>query len=113
MTLQQYINILEKQPDQSKVVKIGLGNPHSWRGAYDELAFEPVENITIGEMLSEAREAVGSIYTGYKGGEYKMNEHTTINVEHEGSYTDNEMLFQLLFDLMFNLHSESRCSYEK
>ncbi len=102
MILEEYIELLDKQPDHFKVVKIGLGHPHSWRGDYRELAFEPVEDVTIGYMLDEATKALGTTYTGYKGGEFKMNEYTTINVEYEGNYTDNGLLFQLLFDLMLS-----------
>ena len=75
MMLEDIIDTLEKEnPD--KVVKLGFGDPHSYRGDYSQLAFEPVENTTIGEMLSACKEARGSTYTGYKGGDYTMTGYT-------------------------------------
>lgn len=99
MTLGRYIKRLEAADPEQKV-KIGLGNPHSWRGRYDELAFEPVEDTTIGDMLSQARSAVGATYTGYKGGKFFMDEETTINVDMHGSWTDGSALWDMLLSLL-------------
>jgi hypothetical protein len=71
MTLNELIRYLEKE-DPKKVVAIGFNNPHSYRGYYEDLAFEPAKNITVGEMLDCAKGALGKTYEGYKGGEYKM-----------------------------------------
>jgi hypothetical protein len=48
----------------------GFGEGMSWRGSYDEAAFEPVERTTYGEMLKHAEALLNSVQTGYKGGEY-------------------------------------------
>lgn len=80
MTLSEYINVL-KQFDPNKRLPVGLGNPRSWRGYYYELAFEPVVDITIGEMLEIAQSCIGKTFIGYNGGEYTMDEHTTIHVD--------------------------------
>jgi hypothetical protein len=76
MHLKQLIETLEKH-DPAKRVPLGFGRPHSYRGYYSDLAFEPVENTTVGGMLTAARSAMGATYTGYKGGEYQMDEWTT------------------------------------
>ena len=77
MNLGELIGHLEKlDPDQP--VAHGFGRPHSYRGYYDELAFEPVADTTVGAMLAEAREALGTTYQGYKGGDYTMTEHTGV-----------------------------------
>jgi len=48
----------------------------SYRGYYDHLALgwseRTEEKVTVASLLAECRLAVGSHYTGYKGGEYKM-----------------------------------------
>ena len=99
MTLGEYIAYLgQKNPDTK--VAIGLGNPHSWRGSYDELAFEPVENTTIGEMLREAKKAVHETYEGWKGGEYTMSLHTKINIDYIGSYSSGSLAMTMLLDLI-------------
>jgi hypothetical protein len=110
MNLGEYIEILERYP-RDKIVPLGLGNPHSWRGSYDELSFSPVRNTTVGAMLDAARSAIGATYTGWKGGDYTMSETTTINIEaREGSWSDNGFALRLLFDLMLG---EAQPSGEK
>lgn len=74
-TLGEIIKHLEGLPRDQSVAE-GFGNPHSYRGYYEDLAFEPVENTTVGEMLDAAREALGQTFGGYKGGDYHMDEGT-------------------------------------
>lgn len=83
MTLGSLIKTLEDaNPD--KIVKIGFGYPHSYRGYYDDLAFEPRYMVTVSFMLAAAKSALGSTYPGWKGGEYTMNEYTTVWLAYEG-----------------------------
>lgn len=78
MTLGELIKLLETEED--RILPIGFDHPHSYRGYYDQLAFEPVENITVKKMLEAARSAVGKTFHGYKGGVYPMNEWTTVYI---------------------------------
>ncbi len=87
MTLGGLIRWLEKQ-DGSLVVKDGFGSPHSDRGSYDELAFDPVDETTLGEMLSHAKSALGTAFPGWKGGEYEMFEYTSVYIGHYGDGGD-------------------------
>ncbi len=75
MYLKQLIEWLEKQ-DPEAVVKDGFGSPHSDRGHYENLGFNPVEETTFGAMLENARSALGATFEGYKGGDYTMHEYT-------------------------------------
>lgn len=75
MLLNELIKTLEAA-DQTLVLPDGFDSPHSYRGYYAELAFEPAHNITVGDMLAAARDALGSTYQGYKGGDYKMTAYT-------------------------------------
>ncbi len=77
MTLGELITALKKE-DSNKIVPLGFGNPHSYRGYYEDLSFEPIKNITVGRMLSEAESALGKTFQGYKGGDYTMSEYTSI-----------------------------------
>jgi hypothetical protein len=82
-TLRALIDELcEHDPDQP--VKHGFGKPHSYRGYYDELAFEPVADTTVGAMLEAAREADCTEYQGYKGGDYIMDSGTPVWLAHYG-----------------------------
>jgi len=81
--LRQLIAALE-QHDPNRVVKRGFDNPHSYRGFYDQLAFEPAEGVTVGSMLACARGAVDRVFQGYKGGIYVMREHTDVWLANRG-----------------------------
>lgn len=105
MELKKYIERLEAaNPDQK--VALGLGNPHSWRGRYDELAFEPVENTTVGEMLAEAKSALGTTYLGYKGGEFKMDSETDIHVDLDGHWSNGHQLWVMFLNLLLQEDEE-------
>ncbi len=75
MYLEELITQLEKH-DRSQIVKHGFHWPHSYRGDYSKLAFQPVANTRVGEMLDEAKSALGAHYEGYKGGDYRMDGYT-------------------------------------
>lgn len=79
MKLKQLIDFLERQP-QDKIISIGFCNPHSYRGYYDELAFEVKKDITVAQMLSCAKEALNKPFEGYKGGNYTMTEDTNCHL---------------------------------
>jgi hypothetical protein len=72
--------------DPNTVMRPGFGAGRSWRGSYDEIAFEPVEQATVGEMLALARAAIGTTLHGYKGGEYPCTGETECNIARWGEY---------------------------
>lgn len=84
MTLGKLIAWLEQQ-DQELIVQDGFSTPHSDRGSYEELAFAPCGESTIADMLRHARSAVRATFTGWKGGEFTMNENTSVYI---GDYGD-------------------------
>jgi hypothetical protein len=103
MTLGQYITILTaatKKICPKTILTQGLGNPHSWRGDYYELAFEPVKNISLGDMLKQANEAVGATYPGYKGGEFTMDKSTPIHIDNHGNWSNGEQMTELLLSFL-------------
>lgn len=75
MGLGELIEFLKKYPRET-AVPVGFGNPHSYRGDYADLAFEPVKETTVGVMLDAAESAVDAIYEGWKGGDYQMRLYT-------------------------------------
>lgn len=83
MTLSELIKRLESEP-LDKNVPIGFGHPHSYRGFYEDLAFEPVTDTTVGDMLTAAKYALGKTFTGYKGGEFRMGAYTDVWLAHYG-----------------------------
>jgi len=83
MILGELIKTLEAA-DPNLWVREGFCNPHSYRGDYMELAFEPAQNVRVGDMLGDAREALGSTYEGWKGGNYTMDEYSDCWLANEG-----------------------------
>lgn len=84
MTLGQMIASLESFGANREVG--GLFRPHSYRGYYEDLAFEPgVGKMLVSELLGMCHECVGRVYEGYKGGEYRMTEDTPVWISEYGT----------------------------
>lgn len=98
MILAELITALEAA-DPDHVVRHGFTNPHSYRGYYDELAFEPASNVTVADMLDDARNALGATYEGWKGGDFTMRGHTDCWLSEEGS-ASGDTISALLLQLM-------------
>jgi hypothetical protein len=84
--------------DPEHPVKLGFNNPHSYRGYYGDVAFEPVEDTTVGAMLAAAKRALGATFQGWKGGDYVMQEHTDCWLARKGKC--GESIGPILLDFM-------------
>lgn len=98
MSLDEIITTLAAE-DPNRVLPYGFDNPHSYRGYYTDLAFEPATDITVGDMLEAARNALGHTYTGWKGGEFRMSGYSDCWLSMEGS-ASGESIGPLLLKLM-------------
>ena len=98
MTLGEIITAL-KAANPHQIVHHGFHNPHSYRGDYYDLAFEPATDITIAEMLEAAESAVGATYQGRKGGDFRMTDGTWCWLSEEGS-ASGETISPLLLQFM-------------
>lgn len=87
MTLGELIERLSRE-DATQAVPRGWTHPHSYRGYYEQLAFEPCGESTVGGLLDVAKSALGQTYTGYKGGNYEMGEYTDVWLADYGSTGD-------------------------
>ena len=84
MTLGKLIAALEAIPADVDVA--GLGRPHSYRGYYSDLAFEPTEGtVKAADLLAQCKAAMGKVFEGYKGGDFVMGEITPVWVADYGS----------------------------
>lgn len=99
MTLGDLIDELRKH-DPAKRVPDGFARPHSYRGYYECLAFEPAKGVTVGSMLEAAVSADGATYQGYKGGDFRMGKYTDVYLAEYG-YT-GEPLGLLTLRAMLN-----------
>lgn len=98
MTLDELIVALEAA-DPALVLPLGFSNPHSYRGDYMDLAFEPTANVTVGQMLADARTALGATYQGHKGGDYTMHAYTDCWLAEDGR-GDGETIGPVLLTLL-------------
>lgn len=85
LTLGEMILTLENL-NQCLVIE-GLGDLHSYRGYYSDLAFDlsTAKGKTVHELLIECKEALGKTYEGWKGGDFTMDKSTPLWVAYEGS----------------------------
>ena len=77
VTLGELISTLERMP-RDKILNNAFRGGDSYRGYYDELAFEPCDEVRVSDLLEDARSCVGVTFSGYKGGEYTMYLNTPI-----------------------------------
>ena len=101
MELQDVVTELKKH-NKDKIIKNGFHEPHSYRGIYEDVSFEPTENIPIKEMLACAEEAMDATYGGWKGGEWNMHPDTTVHLANEGCTEDTEFTMELLIKILSN-----------
>ena len=101
MNLGQLIKRLEKEPLGKKVAN-GFGKPRSYRGYYEQIAFEPKKDVDVHYMLLQAKSAVGATFTGYKGGSYKMDLDTTVNIACYGVCCDDDEITEDVLEEMLN-----------
>ncbi len=97
MTLGVFIKELEKLPPDALICfDTGAipGKPLSYRGYYDELAFgyDGAPRTTVADMLAYARNAMGRVFEGYKGGDYVMHENTPLWGASYGTSNDGRMI---------------------
>lgn len=77
MTLEELISRIKELPPDLEIQAIW--HPHSYRGYYSDLAFEPADGtVKAVELLSIVKDCLGETYQGYKGGDYVMDKKTPL-----------------------------------
>lgn len=103
LTLGELILKLDAIPNKeaSLVFDFGYFYPtcvDSWRGAYEELALnyqDTGSSLNVHEFLVVLKQAIGDTFTGYKGGDFKMNKHTPLWVSNYG-HSNNTAVVDIL-----------------
>ena len=98
MTLGQMIVKLKTLPQDAKVRM--LGHLHSYRGYYEDLAFERDinEETEVSKLLQHCQSAMGRRFTGWKGGEFLMGEDTPLWISEVGEADGMRLLDLEEFD---------------
>lgn len=131
LTLGQIIEKLEKcglthgEKDEPKQVQYDFGTAipttlDSWRGDYSELALgyklsgydseEHFAETTVETLLSELKSAIGKEFTGWKGGNYIMNEDTPVWVDNRGN-AGNTGIIEIVDDRWRIILMTAYCEY--
>lgn len=77
MTLGKLIDQLEGMPDGASVQ--ALQSPRSYRGYYQDLAFErEAGEMPAAALLAICKKCMGEVFQGYKGGDFVMGRNTAI-----------------------------------
>lgn len=83
ITLGKLIEALEAMPADAQVAN--LDNEHSYRGYYEDLAFERLDGTRpASELLADCKAAMGQVFQGYKGGDFVMGALTPVWVANYG-----------------------------
>ena len=92
MTLGGMIQLLESLDPNTDID--GIGDPHSFRGYYEDLAFSPVDGtVKAGDLLEICKDCMGEVFTGYKGGDFMMGKNTPVWIAYYGQ--DGERLMDI------------------
>ncbi len=97
-TLGSLIKALEEIEDKTSYISFDFPGVYpttlaSYRGYYEDLAlgyevgYSAGNNTTVQKLLDEARLCIGKTYTGWKGGEFTMDEDSTLWVSNQGECT--------------------------
>lgn len=97
LTLGELISALEKVDPNLRAVDRdtakGVCNPHSYRGYYSDLSLEPSDEIkTVKHLLDELNSVFGHTLTGYKGGEFLMDDDTPLWISHYASSSNKAII---------------------
>jgi hypothetical protein len=91
LTLGELILKLEHIEDKSKPVifdeQYHPTNLDSWRGSYCELALEYAQTgkkLSVEKLLKKLKDAIGTTFYGYKGGDFLMGKTTPIWIANYG-----------------------------
>ncbi len=100
LTIGQITNKLLSLEDQNAYLSFDWGGAYpksitSSRGYYDELCIEYSGNyedsIFVKDFVKLCQEAIGKTYTGWKGGEYTMDENTPVWVACSGCTSNTKI----------------------
>ena len=112
LTLKELIKLTEncgllKEDGEPKTVYFEFGTAiptelDSWRGSYDLLSlnykmtgrddYDGKQEMKANEFIDMCKAAIGQTFTGYKGGEFTMSEHTAVWVDNHGNYTQTGLI---------------------
>ena len=116
MTLLEFKQYIQKKKNGS-IFPVGISEPFSWRGSYNEVAFSIVDQETTKEdILTKIEKAYNEIFIGYKGGNYRYDDYTKIHFEENpsdytaGTYVKNELSKLLNKPIYLTLEEQFVCN---
>lgn len=97
MTLGELKKHFQSKPDGT-VFDYSLSDPFSWRGVYAEVCFSVTEDkSTKEENISKIEDALTNVFEGWKGGDYRYTEDTTVNFEEtQRNWSDGDYVREMI-----------------
>ena len=112
LTLKELIKAVEncglltpEQKPKNMYFDFGTAIPthfNSWRGSYDLLAlsykltghgdYNGLQKMKADEFIQMCKNTIGARFTGYKGSEYQMSDHTPVWIDNYGDYTETGLI---------------------
>ena len=77
----------------------GFHNPHSYRENYDEVGFEPASDVSVAEMLSCVKRALGDSFSGYHGWDFSFGSSTRAHISNEGCGEIPQMMQKVIWSI--------------
>lgn len=107
MNLGTLENIFSKLDNDDFVFVSSFGEPMSYRGSYDEVAFEPSYKQKLSDIKKYINKAMTEQFVGYKGGEYSYDSLTTSHIASYGNYSEDseDQLEVLVGRMLIEYHS--------
>ena len=98
----------QKLKNREFVFTKGFSDPHSYRGYYNQVCFEPTTGVPLKEILESINDALTQTFVAYKGGEYTYGIFTTTNLQMYGHCENNDC--QKLEELVKEMIEEYKMS---
>ncbi len=99
--LKSFAPMYENYRDEMEdvVVKFNFGylrpsGIDSWRGIYAELAIGHVddkEETKLKDLIKELEDCIGKTFTGWKGGDFRMDENTEVHIDNPGECSNTDI----------------------
>lgn len=107
MNLGELFDKFKSLTNNDFVFTVGFNNPHSYRGYYNDLAFEICNFVNLREIKASIEEGLKESFTGYKGGELSYSKTTRTHLSAYSMCNNNseDDLEKLVVDMLEEYHS--------
>lgn len=89
MNLGELQKIVNTWTDDTFIFEYAFSSPHSYRGYYEDVAFELSSSKSVQHIKDCVFTAYDATFTGWKGGEYSYWDDTLVHLSYRGHADDD------------------------